>query len=72
MSTYLAKAFGESLSAACEAMEQLAKSYPPQEIGARAFGLYERFRPRIASGQSGWGQKGTLDLGVLRGLTAKG
>ena len=69
--TYLAKAFGESLSVARETMEQLAKSYLPEEIGARAFGLYGRFRPRIASGQRGWGQKGTLDLSVLRGLAAK-
>jgi hypothetical protein len=69
--TYLAKAFGESLPAARGAMEQLAKAFTPEEIGARAFGLYEKFRPRIASGQSGWGQKGRLDLGVIRDLASK-
>lgn len=69
--TYLAKAFGESLVAARETMQQLARSFTPDEIGPRAFVLYERFRPKIASGQRGWGQKGKLDLGVIRGLTAK-
>ena len=69
--TYLAKAFGESLTSVRGAMEQLAQAFSPEEIGARAFGLYEKFRPKIASGQRGWGQKGQLDLGVLRGLAAK-
>ncbi len=69
--TYLAKAFGESLSAAREAMEQLSKAFTPEEIGSRAFGLYERFRPKIASGQRGWGQKGQLDLGVIRKLGSR-
>ncbi len=69
--TYLAKAFGESLALAREAMEQLAKAFTAEEIGSRAFGLYEKFRPRIAAGQRGWGQKGTLDLRAIRGLAAK-
>jgi hypothetical protein len=69
--TYLAKAFGESLASVREAMEQLAETFTPEEVGPRAFGLYERFRPKIASGQRGWGQKGTLDLAVIRGLATK-
>lgn len=36
---------------------------------AAAFGLYERFRPDIPKGARGWGAKGTLDLGLIRGLT---
>ena len=52
-------------------MKQLAGAFEPEVLGSRAFGLYERFRPKIASGQRGWGQKGELDLGVIRGLVAK-
>lgn len=69
--TYFGKAFGESLDPVQEAMEQLARAYKPDELDARAFGLYEKFRPRIASGQRGWGQKGKLDLRVIRELATK-
>ena len=69
--TYLEKAFGESLASARGAMEQLALSVAPEEIGLRAFGLYEKFRPKIASGQRGWGQKGKLDLGVIKELAVR-
>jgi hypothetical protein len=69
--TYFGKAFGESLAAVREAMERLAKAYNPCELDVRAFGLYEKFRPKIASGQRGWGQKGKLDLGIIRELAAK-
>ena len=69
--TYLAKAFGESLSAARGAMEQLASAHEASDLAEKAFGLYERFRPKIASGQRGWGQKGKLDLGVIRGLATR-
>ncbi len=68
---YLDKAFGESLAAVREAMEQLAAARPPAEIDAAAFGLYEEFRPRVASGQRGWGQKGRLDLRKLRELAGR-
>jgi hypothetical protein len=69
--TYLEKAFGDALGSVREAMEQLAKAYPPDEIDAMAFSLYEKFRPKTASGQRGWGLKGKLDLGVIRGLAPK-
>jgi hypothetical protein len=52
-------------------MEQLAKAFAPQEIGSRAFGLYEKLRPKTAPGQLGWGQKGTLGLAAIRGPAAK-
>jgi hypothetical protein len=66
--TYLEKSFGGSLSSVRDAMEQLASSRAPEDLDETAFGLYERFRPKVASGQRGWGQKGTLDLGVIRKL----
>ncbi len=65
---YLEKAFGEHLPAARDAMNRLARSYEPQRLATEAFSLYECFRPQVASGQRGWGQKGTLDLDVIRGL----
>ena len=65
---YLLGAFGESLPEVRKAMEDLAASVAPTEIEQRAFGLYEQFRPQIASGTRGWGQKGKLDLDKIRSL----
>ena len=69
---YLETAFGESLPAVRKAMEELAASLAPAAIEERAFGLYEQFRPQIASGTRGWGQKGKLDLDRIRSLAGKG
>jgi hypothetical protein len=69
---YLEKAFGESLETAVTAMRELAAAYAPADLESRAFGLYEKFRPQIASGVSGWGQKGELDLDLVRRLARKG
>ena len=64
---YLQRAFGAApLAAARAAMEELAESIPEGEIGRAAYKLYEQFRPEW----HGWGQKGTLDLGAVRGLAA--
>jgi hypothetical protein len=65
---YLESKFGESLEAARAAMRELAKSMKPEELDARAFGLYEKFRPSIPEGQAGWGAKGKLDLELVRSL----
>ena len=50
------------------ALELLANSYKAEEIGEHCYHLYEQFRPTIASGQAGWGQKGQLDLMHIRQL----
>lgn len=50
------------------ALETLANSYKPEDIGKHCYHLYEQFRPTIASGQKGWGQKGQLDLVQIRQL----
>jgi hypothetical protein len=68
---YLDGKFGGSLGSVREAMEQLAGAYKPQELAEAAYGLYEKFRPKIASGTRGWGQKGELDLGLIRSLGTK-
>jgi hypothetical protein len=37
------------------------------ELNGKAFHMYERFRPTVASGQKGWGQKGELSIaGIVR------
>lgn len=65
---YLQGKFGENLAATRMAMEALAKSYEPEELATRAFGLYEKFRPSIPEGKRGWGAAGELDLGYIRSL----
>ena len=67
---YLDRSFGQSLGHVRAAMEEVAKSYSPEELESVAYELYEKFRPQIASGKRGWGQKGELDLGTIRS-TAK-
>jgi hypothetical protein len=71
VSAYLDKAFGEDYEAARKAMRRLADAYGPEDLAEEAYGLYERFRPEVASGKRGWGQKGELDLGLIRSLAGK-
>jgi hypothetical protein len=66
VAAYLEKQFGDSLPEVRAAMEELAGSMPPDELDARAYALYERFRPAIPSGHAGWGKKGVLDLAKVR------
>jgi len=68
---YLELKFGEDLEAARSAMETLAASLTPTDLAERAFGLYEKFRPEVASGTRGWGAKGTLDLDAMARLATK-
>ena len=49
-------------------MEHLAGVYDPETIDDVAFELYEQFRPEIERGRRGWGQKGRLDLDLIRSL----
>lgn len=69
---YLEGKFGESLNAARTAMAELASSYGPDQLQYVAYSLYERFRPQIEPGRRGWGQKGTLDLALVRSLAGRG
>ncbi len=68
---YLQSKFGEELPAVREAMQALASSLDAQELAARAYSLYEQFRPDIPSGKRGWGAQGELDLRRLRSLAAR-
>ena len=65
---YLAGKFKDDLDAVREAMTELAQAYAPEDLADVAYGLYEQFRPEIASGKRGWGQKGDLDLDLIRSL----
>jgi hypothetical protein len=65
---YLESKFGDSLEAVRAAMTALARSLPKSELAGQAFALYEKFRPGIPSGVTGWGAKGVLDLKRIRAL----
>ena len=66
--TYLEQKFKDDLEEARAAMETLAKAYTPKQLESQAFGLYEKFRPKIPEGTKGWGAKGELDLDYIRSL----
>jgi hypothetical protein len=65
---YLESKFAESLSTARGAMRDLAKAYRPEQLSKNAFRLYERFRPAIPEGVTGWGAKGRLDIDRIRSM----
>ncbi len=65
---YLRGKFGDDFDAVREAMTQLAESFDPEALAEVAYELYEKFRPTVASGKRGWGQKGELDLDLIRSL----
>lgn len=65
---YLKRAFGEDLSDAEAALEDLAAALPASDIGSHAYKLYEQFRPSVSGGKAGWGQKGELDLEFISSL----
>ena len=65
---YLASKFGDALDDAREAMRTLAHSLPTADLARSACRLYEQFRPTVPAGVSGWGAKGTLNLGRIIAL----
>jgi hypothetical protein len=65
---YLEEKFGTELPAVGKALRALAGSFSVKELAARAYSLYEGFRPNIPAGVRGWGVKGELDLSRIRAL----
>jgi hypothetical protein len=63
---YLESKFGGALENVSKAMLELAKSIPPSELAAKAYSLYEKFRPEIPPDKTGWGASGKLDLDLIR------
>ena len=68
---YLAGKFGDDLAAARQAMAELAGSFDTDQLQDVAYGLYEKFRPKIPTGRRGWGAKGELDLDLIRSLATQ-
>lgn len=66
--SYLQSKFGDDLDAVVEAMQSLAGALDKDDLAARAYRLYEQFRPDIPAGQRGWGAKGNLDLDFVKSL----
>jgi uncharacterized protein (DUF2252 family) len=63
---YLAARFGAHLAAARSALAEVAAAQALEDLNRRGFRLYERFRPDVPAGESGWGAKGELDLAKVR------
>lgn len=40
-----------------------------EELGGKAFHMYEKFRPTVPKGQQGWGRKGELNLAEVESAT---
>jgi hypothetical protein len=51
---YLQSKFGDALDEAYKAMRALAGSMSPTDLAAKAYELYETFRPQIPAGKRGW------------------
>ena len=68
---YLSAKFGDHEADVTAAMTKLARSRPPTKLAAEAFQLYEKFRPTIPAGVSGWGKAGVLDLKKIENLASK-
>lgn len=66
--TYLENKFKDDLEDTRQAMQKLAKAFPPKQLEKKAYDLYEKFRPEIPEGKKGWGAKGELDLDYIRSL----
>lgn len=65
---YLTGKFGDGLAEVRAAMTELAEAYEPDALAEESYALYEAFRPKIAPGRRGWGQKGELDPDFIRSL----
>ena len=68
---YLESKLSESLDPVRAAMRDLAKSFRPEQLMENAFTLYEKFRPAIPEGATGWGAKGKLDIDRIRSLASE-
>lgn len=65
---YLRSKFGPAFEAVRAEMVALAAAWPPEDLNAKGFRLYERFRPEVPSDEKGWGAKGVLDVAKIRAL----
>jgi hypothetical protein len=68
---YLESKFADSLAPVRDAMRDLAKAFRPEDLSQNAFQLYEKFRPAIPQGVTGWGAKGRLEIDRIRSLVSE-
>ncbi len=68
---YLESKFGDALPDAWQAMTELARALPPEQLQDRAYRLYEDFRPGVPAGAKGWGAAGELDLARIDRLARR-
>lgn len=68
---YLEGKFKDRYGDARKAMEKLARAFPPRELAAVAYKLYEEFRPSVPAGIGGWGATGKLDLDLIEKLAQR-
>jgi hypothetical protein len=66
---YLTNAFGDHLAEIRAAMDVLAARYDPVELNRIGFRLYEKFRPEIPPGNTGWGAKAELHVTKIMGAS---
>ena len=50
---YLKRSFRDNLEKVEAAMQRLAASRKPKDLGDRAYALYEQFRPGVPAGETG-------------------
>lgn len=67
----LQKSFGRSLEVVSQRLMSLARRYDVKQIGKHTYKLYEQFRPVVAAGVAGWGQRSVLDLKTIDRLIEK-
>lgn len=63
----------DQYAAAKAAMHEALQSWKgdEDELDKKAFHMYEKFRPDVSSGQSGWGKKGELNLHEVKNVIGK-
>jgi hypothetical protein len=66
--TYPESDSGESFGTVRATTREVAKALRPEELSKKAFNLYEKFRPAIPEGVTGWRAKGTLDSVRMQSL----
>ena len=42
-----------------------------EELGGKAFHMYEKFRPTVPKGEQGWGRKGELNLAEVKNVAKR-
>ena len=62
--------YGRAKTVMDDAITSWTGSDGKSELNAKAFHMYEEFRPSVQSGQGGWGKKGALELDRVREVVA--